>query len=481
MDAGHADFQGNRLDSGVDMALPERNPSVLSLDALDFAPGLLAIQESPPSRMPRTVLYIVLSLFAILFVWALFAKLDEIASAEGKLVPQSFLKIVQPADSGIVQDILVKEGQDVEAGQILMRMDAKLAEADAKATDDELIQKRLALRRIDAELANKPLQQQTGDKPEIFAQIQGQYTAHRKAYLDAVAQEQEVLNKARFELRSAQEVLSKLARTVPIYRQSADSYEKLVKDGFVGQLAAQEKQRDFIEKEQDLKAQESTVNSLMAAIGESEMKIAGITSNYRSQLQNERVDTQSQLQKLIQEQAKQTHKSEFFELKAPQAGTVKDLATHTKGTVVSPGTILMSLVPKNDPLQAEVMIKNEDVGFVSVGQKVKLKLSAYSFQKYGMLDGTVLNIGADSTDTGDPGHSTNSAANLQGSPNEARPLTYKALVALNTQTLRSPSGEQLKLTPGMQVIAEINQGQRTVMEYLLSPVEKVAQEAARER
>lgn len=453
----------------------------LSADALDFAPGLLAIQESPPSRMPRMVLYVVLGLFAILLVWALTAHLDIVASSDGKLVPQSFLKIVQPADSGIVDEILVKEGQEVKAGQTLIRMDAKLAEADARTIDSELQQKLLALRRIDAELANAPLLQRKGDKPDIFARIQGQYTAHRKAYLDAVAQEQEVLNKSRFDLGSAQELLSKLEKTVPMYQQSAGAYEKLAKDGFVGPLAAQEKQRDFIEKQQDWKSQAAVVNSLKATIAQSDKRIAGITSNYRSQLENERVDTEGQMQKLTQDQAKQTHRSGFYELKAPQTGTIKDLATHTRGTVVSPGTILMTLVPKDDPLQAEVMIKNEDVGFVSVGQKVKVKLSAYTFQKYGMLDGTVLNIGADSSDGG--------AQNLAGSmkdgasPLQAPPqsLTYKALVALNTQTLKSPSGELLKLTPGMRVTAEINQGRRTVMEYLLSPVQKVANEAGRER
>jgi len=467
----------------IAMAVPMSKPAGLSPDALDFAPALLSIQESPPARMPRTVLYIALGLFSILFVWALFAKLDIVASSEGKLVPQSFLKIVQPADSGVVEDILVHEGEEVSAGQVLMRMDAKLAQADARTVDNDLQQKLLALRRIDAELANAPFMQKVGDRPEVFAQIQAQYTAHRKAYLDAVGQEQEVLNKAKYDLRGAQEVLSKLERTVPIYRQSATAYEKLAKDGYVGPLAAQEKLRDLVEKEQDLRAQESTVNSLKAAIAQSDKKIAGITSNYRSQLQNERVETESQMQKLTQDQIKLQHKAEFFELRAPQAGTVKDLATHTKGTVVSPGTILMTLVPKHDPLQAEVMIKNEDVGFVNVGQSVKLKLSAYMFQKYGLLDGTVLNIGADSNDTGAQNPATNTVANLKGSTSgsSAQPLTYKALIALKSQTLKSPAGEELKLTPGMQVIAEINQGQRTVMEYLLSPVQKVAKEAARER
>lgn len=330
------------------MATPTKRLS-LSADALDFAPGLLAIQESPPSRIPRMVLYLVLGLFAILLVWALAAHLDIVASSDGKLVPQSFLKIVQPADSGIIDEILVKEGQEVKAGQTLMRMDAKLAEADARSIDSELQQKLFALRRIDAELANAPLLQRSGDKSDLFARVQAQYTAHRKAYLDAVAQEQEVLNRARFDLGSAQEILSKLEKTVPMYLQSAGAYEKLARDGYVGPLAAQEKQRDLIEKQQDLKSQAAAANSLKAAIAQSEQRIAGLGSNYRSQLENERVDTEGQMQKLTQEQAKQTHRSGFYALKAPQTGTIKDLAIHTRGTVVSPGTILMTLVPKDDP------------------------------------------------------------------------------------------------------------------------------------
>src|SRR5471030_2121545 len=96
----------------------------LSAEALDFAPGLLSIQESPPARLPRVVLYAVGVLFAILLLWATLGKLDIIASAEGRLVPQTYVKIVQPSDAGIVQEILVKEGESVAAGQVLLRMDS---------------------------------------------------------------------------------------------------------------------------------------------------------------------------------------------------------------------------------------------------------------------------------------------------------------------------------------------------------------------
>src|ERR1017187_1083426 len=100
-------------------ANPQHRASTLSPDALDFAPGLLSIQESPPARLPRTVMYLVAVLFLIMVGWAIFGKLDIIASAEGRLVPQSYVKIVQPSDGGIVEEILVKEGQHVVAGQVL--------------------------------------------------------------------------------------------------------------------------------------------------------------------------------------------------------------------------------------------------------------------------------------------------------------------------------------------------------------------------
>lgn len=447
----------------------------LSADALDFAPGLLAIQESPPAKLPRTVLYCVVALFGILLLWATFGKLDIVAVAEGRLVPQTYVKIVQPAEGGIVQEILVREGQAVEAGQVLMRMDATLTEADARTIRSEYELKRLQLRRIDAELAGLPMRTEVGDAPELYAQVASQYAARRKAYQDALAQEQALLSKVRHDLQAAEELARKLRETVPTYRKSAVAFEKLGQDGFYSPLAVEEKQRELIEKEQDLRAQEATVASLKATIAASEKKLAQITSNYRAELQNERVETESQFRKLRDELEKIEHKAGLLLLRAPQRGVIKDLATHTVGTVVSPGTVLMSLVPHDEPLQAEVYVKNEDVGFVHRDQRVKLKLSAYPFQKYGMIDGTVVHIGPDAADQ--PG----SQRKPGGDAEEGMPgLRYKALVRLDTQYLET-DGNRLRLSPGMQVIAEIHQGQRSVMEYLLSPVQKAWQEAGRER
>lgn len=169
-----------------------------------------------------------------------------------------------------------------------------------------------------------------------------------------------------------------------------------------------------------------------------------------------------------------------MELKAPQDGVIKDLATTTVGAVVQPGTVVMTLVPQGEQLFADVNIKNEDVGFVRVGQSAQIKLAAYPFQKYGMLTGKVIHVSADASEQNKA--NTTASANSSGE-NEAAAslLSYKARIQLNGQVLKDPQGKRLSLTPGMHVVAEINQGKRTVLEYLLSPVQKAVQEAARER
>lgn len=442
----------------------------------DFAPDLLAIQAQPPARLPQAVMYTVFALFAILALWLLFGRLDIVASAEGKLVPQTYLKIVQPAEGGIVREIRVREGESVTAGQVLMRMDTRIAEADLATLTAELALRTLTLRRIDAELANAAFVKRLGDPQPLFGEIEAQYRAHRQAYQDALAQEQAVLAKAQHDLAAAREVQSKLTQVLPSYQKSAEAYQKLGREGFVGEILMQEKIRERIEKEQDLKAQGANVEAAKAAIEQSERRLAQITSNYRKDLLRERVETENQHQRLKQELEKQSHRAGLLELKAPQAGVVKELATHTLGTVVGPGTVLMTLVPRDEPLQAEVFVRNEDSGFVHEGQRVKVKLAAYPFQKYGMLEGTVTHLGADASDVRGPqdDQATGRAAGRQGA------FGYRALVALDSQVLEREA-TKLKLAAGMQVVAEIHQGERSVLEYLLSPVQKTASEAGRER
>lgn len=276
--------------------------------------------------------------------------------------------------------------------------------------------------------------------------------------------------KAGQEMAAAEQVRQRLAESLPYYREQDKAYEKLVQDGFAGTLMGSDKRRERQEKEQELQTQRFVIESARASTSQSEKRLAQIEADYRRQLHSERNEIQGEFDQLTQELAKQTHRRQLLELKASQDGVVKDLATHSSGTVVQPGTVLLSLVPKGEILRAQVWVSNADIGFVREGQPVKLKFAAFPFQKYGMVTGTVQHVSADAAD--------NEGQGDRGS--NGSPLVYKALIGLERMTVEM-DGRRFDLSAGMQTNAEIWLGDRTVMEYLLSPVRKAWHEAGRER
>lgn len=415
------------------------------------------------------MLYLLSALFLLVLAWAVFGKLDIVAVTHGKLVPQSFVKIVQPVEGGVVREILVKDGDAVLEGQTLVRLDTRLSDADVTTVQDELDRRRLQLRRIDAELAGAAFARARDDPPELAAQMAAQMHARRQAYADALAAEQAVRARSVHDLESASEIETKLKQTAPIYREQARAWEQLAREGYAGRLLALDRQRSHLEAEQELKAHGRTVESLKGTISQAEKRIAQLSSTYRQQLHEERVEAQAQYRRLQQDREKHRHRNALLELKAPQSGVVKDLVAHAAGTVLAPGTVVLTLVPQNEPLLAEVWVTNADAGFVQPEQKARVNIAAYPFQKYGLLDGSIDTISADAQDK----RATSDA------PAQTE-LAYRARVRLAADHV-SAQRRRLRLVAGMAVTAEVHIGTRTVLEYLLSPIQKVAAEAARER
>jgi hemolysin D len=441
---------------------------------LRVASALFEIEAGEPGRTSRIVLWTVCALMAVLIVWAIFAQLDIVAVANGRLVPQTYVKVVQPAEAGIIREILVEEGGRVEEGQVLVRLDPTVNAVDSVAVEQDLALARLQLRRIESELAGaRTMERLAADAPELYAQVEAQRQSHRQQFLDATAQERAAQDRARSELAAAGELFEKLEATLPSYLQSAQAYEDLAKQKLVGELEAIERRRDAIEASQDLEAQRATVVSLEASIAEHGQRLAQIASGYASELNQLRLENVAAMTRLEQQLGKLAFQQTLLELRAPQEGIVKELATTTVGAVVQPGTVIVTLVPQDEPLWAEVAIENKDIGFVARDQPVRVKLVAYQFQKYGMLEGTVRTVSADSSGESETA-STRSAEQAAAAP------VFKALIELGSQELAA-NGLQLPLAAGMQVSAEIMQGKRTVLGYLLSPVQRVASEAGMER
>jgi len=438
-----------------------------------FHPPLIRLQHTAPHPQHRRVLWALLALLAFLLVWALVGRLDIVAVADGKLVPVSYLKIVQPSEAGIVKDILVREGEAVRAGQPLMRMDALITNADLGAITNEHTRQRLELARIDAELSGQPFQPDIQAPAALLRETGAQHQANREALAATLAEERSRWVKAQQELAAARQQSARLEAVLPHYREQDQAYERLVKEGFAGGLMGSDKRRERIEKEQELATQGHLIASAQASIDQSQKRLRQIEADHLRQLHAERQETQAQVDKLAAELAKLQHRHERLELRAPLDGVIKDLATHTSGTVVQPGTVLASLVPREEKPRAEVWISNEDIGFVRVGQPVKLKFAAYAFQKYGLGHGTIEHVSADA-------QSEEEARDKGLAGTGQSPLRYKALVALEAGAL-DVEGVQYPLSVGMQATAEILLGRRTVMEYLLSPLTKAWHEAGRER
>ncbi len=454
------------------MSLPARPsasaPPAAAARRAEFLPAIVQLQEATASPLPRIVLWTIVALSGALVLWACVGKLDVVAVAEGRLVPRSQLRIVQPAEGGVLRELLVKEGERVRAGQVLARMDARAAEADAATARNEIATRRLQLRRIDAELGGTALVRAPEDPPQLHAQAEAQREARAQAHEASLAEQRLAVARARRELQAAGETRAKLEAELPMLEEQERAFQKLGRDGYAGRLMVAQRSRERLGVEQDLRAQEHRVEAARATAEQGERRIAQLAAAYRAQLQAERAEAETQLARLEQELEKLSHRQRLAELRAPADGVVKDLATHTPGAVLAPGTVLMTLVPEGEALVAEVWLANQDAGFVAAGQSAKLKLASFPFQRYGMLDATVARVSADSSERAEGARAPGGA------------YAYRAQLEPLAQELRLGEARHA-LLPGMQLTAEIRLAERTVLEYLLSPVQKVALEAARER
>ncbi|PHV13291.1 HlyD family type I secretion periplasmic adaptor subunit [Chitinimonas sp. BJB300] len=445
-----------------DMVSPQRTDHELA-----FLPAHLELQEAPVHPAPRWAMRLIIALLAITLLWALIGKLDIVAVAPGKVVPNDRIKVVQPLEAGVVRAIHIRDGQAVTAGQLLIELDATATGADVVKSEEAHEGAALALARANALL--QALEQRSDvqliSPPGVSSQrvlaetqlAQAQLAEHRSKQATLSAE----LQKRRAELTTTRALVNKLEQTLPISNEQAADYKRLLEQNFVSRhgYLAQEKERIGLEK--DLVAQRSRIQELTAAIQEQETQMTSLTAEFRRQLLDAQNQAYLQSMQFTEDSTKAHQRQQLTRLTAPVSGTVQQLVVHTVGGVVTAAQPLLVIVP-DDSLEIEAMVENKDIGFVSQGQYVTVKVETFPYTRYGYLRGRVISV-------------SNDAIN-----DEKRGLVYHARVKLDADKMWIDR-KWIRLAPGMAVTAEVKTGLRRIIDYFLSPLTEQVSEGFRER
>ncbi|MFT3736955.1 MAG: HlyD family type I secretion periplasmic adaptor subunit [Rhodocyclaceae bacterium] len=433
-----------------------------------FLPAALALQETPVSPAPRIAMWLLIAFALLALLWAIFGRIDVVASAQGRIVPNDRVKTLQSLERATVKAIHVTDGQAVKAGDVLVELDATFTQADQDRLTSELHSARLQVQRAKALLealdsGRMPSLNKTDSADELLrvqaqsllASQYSEYQAKRTRLASDIAQREA-------ELRSTQEQVRKLEQTVPIARQRAEDYKNLAHQNFVSRHGYLEKEQARIELEGDLANQRSKLQEIEAALQSARsQQMSLLTETRRSALDNANEGVQKTAS-LEQELRKATSRNADTRLVAPVDGTVQQLSVHTVGGVVKEAEPLMIIVPRDNPLEIEAMIENKDIGFVNAGQVAAVKVETFQYTKYGTIPATVTSVSTDAIN------------------DEKRGLIYTARVKMSRASLEV-EGKTVNLSPGMAVGVEIKTGRRRVIEYFLSPLIQYSQESLRER
>ena len=446
----------------------ETDAPVLQPHEAQFLPAALALRDTPLHPAPRVALWLIMAFALIALIWAIFGRIDVVATAQGKIIPNDRTKVIQPLETAVINAIHVHEGQEVTAGQLLIELDATATAADSERLGNEAMTANLEAQRAQAMLSALT----KGRSPQLAANSavdssrmmaeQNQLTGQYQEYQAHQLQLQSEIARRQAELHTTQEQVAKLEQTVPIARQRAADYQKLVKENFMSQHGYLEREQIRIEQEQDLALARAKVMEIRAALIEAQRQQATLTAETRRQLLDQHNLAAQKAASLDQELIKAEQRNRLMRLTAPVAGTVQQLAVHTVGGVVTPAQPLMVIVPKDNVLEVEAMLPNKDIGFVNAGQDAEVKVETFPFTKYGLLHGTITQVSSDAIQ------------------DEKLGLIYSIRVKLSKDTLQV-GNKLVRLTPGMAVTVEIKTGKRRVIEYFLSPLMQVSSESLRER
>ncbi len=468
-------------------------------DERAFLPAALSLQETPVHPAPRCTAWLLMGLFVFAVAWAWFGRVDIVAVAPGRIIVGERSKVIQPLERSVVRQVLVRDGDHVLPGQALVELDptnavadkagllAQLTVAAAEALGAGMLRQALAQPRLLApQWPHRP--EHDAAAPALAEAItrNGESLAHLRrlafpaaervaaaaqmdaewrdivARLDRFAAED---RRRQAETATVRETIAKLELTLPMARKREDDFKALSAQGFIANHAGQDRTRERLELERDLVTQRARLLESVAAATEGQAARAAYLAETRRALAQREAQSRLLLRQALHGWTKAAQREKQMVLTAPVAGVVQQLATHTPGGVVTEAQPLMVIVPDEapgTPVVAEVTLENKDIGFVRAGQVAEVKFETFAYTRYGTVPAKVQLVTADAV--GD----------------DRRGAVFPARLLLDASRM-DVDGRQIRLSPGMNVTAEIKTGRRRVIEYLLSPIQRAGREGLRER
>ena len=429
----------------------------------EFLPAVLEIQQAPPSPIGRAILWTIMAVFASAVLWANLGWIDIVATAQGKIIPSGYSKVIQPYEAGVIAAIHVQNGQLVKRGDVLIELDPTLNRADHDRASNEYRAAKVEAARLRALIAGRSTFEAPPDGNPQYVLLQRQLLRDQVAeYQARAASAKHLIDQRKAGLDQTRENISRLEATVPMEAERADAYKRLLDHEAVTKMDFLQAEGQRIDKTQELAGQRKKLMQDQSAFAEAEKNYRVLVSEFQQSKQAELSTIETRVASLVQEVTKAGQKADFQRLTTPIDGVVQQVAVHTVGGVVTPAQELLIVVPQEHPVEVEAQVENKDVGFVKNGQIVEIKVETFPFTLYGTIPGKVVSVSDDAA------------------PIEKVGLVYPTRVSIDRSTMQV-EGKQVNLSPGMAVTVEIKTGQRRVIEYLLSPLLKSVKESLRER
>lgn len=459
----------------------------------------LASHVEAAVKPPRKIILLMPALFLLFFtvigIWSWFAELDIVVRAQGSVLPSARVKLVQAADTGVIQAIYVREGDQVAKGDPVIELDPTETDAEKDKLLYEVSAARIEVARLTAmteatirRIAGKPAH------PREYFTLPPSQDDQAQTLVDEAAMLLEAewrklsddRRSARQEIRRAEAgaqaltaELAKINAIIPIEQERTAALKILMDKKLTARSEYLTQKRILTEAELQVDVLLQSLEEAQAAVGLAQQTYRSLLTGFDARVQAELKDARAKLAARSQELKKAREWQQRRVLTAPTDGTVADLAVHTVGGVVQPAQALMKIVPLEDRLEIEAVVENRDVGFVKVGQRVEVKVDAFNYLRYGTIKGNILSISADAGTTA-PGQTPAPGAAVAASDSAAGPAKYRARIALDLDHVMV-EGNPVRLTPGMTTTTDIKTGKRRAIEFLLNPILRYKAESLRER